>query len=264
MARHPYRRLRAAQPSLPEVGISEEGNIRSLHLGSSTIQSAMNLERPDELVLSYSRAMMAWLLFADAPAHITQIGLGGGSFARWIDARLPHTRQTAVDINPQVIAVARSLFKLPSEEDGRFEIIEADGAQYIKTVCGGTDIILTDGFDGEQIIESLVGEEFFLDCRRALSENGIFAANWWGGDRRYPKFIETLLSAFEGRVLEVPAESHGNVAVFAFQKAPREQRFEALKKRADELGGQYGLDFRRMLSDIKAANPNNGKTLYLS
>ena len=136
MAQHPYRRLRPQRFELPEVGISEEGNIRSLHLGSATIQSSMNLDHPADLVLSYSRAMMGWLLFAEqAPAHITQIGLGGGSFARWIDAYLPDTRQTAIDINPQVISVARSLFELPFE-DAHFEIVEADGAEYIKTVRG--------------------------------------------------------------------------------------------------------------------------------
>ena len=84
MTRHPYQRLRAQQFELPEVGISEEDNIRSLHLGSPTIQSSMNLDDPSELVLSYSQAMMGWLLFQDPPAHITQIGLGGGSFARWL------------------------------------------------------------------------------------------------------------------------------------------------------------------------------------
>ena len=129
MAHHPYRRLRAQRFELPEVGISETDNIRSLHLGSETVQSSMNLDPPAELVLSYSRAMMGWLLFAEhAPEHITQIGLGGGSFARWIDEYLPETRQTAVEINPQVINVARSLFELPFEGP-RFEIVEADGAQ---------------------------------------------------------------------------------------------------------------------------------------
>lgn len=158
MANHPYRRLTTRKAALPEVGISETGNIRSLHLGSSTVQSSMNLDHPAELVLSYSRAMMGWLLFAEqAPKHITQIGLGGGSFARWIDAYLSDTRQTAIDINPQVISVARSLFELPFEDE-RFEIIEADGAEYIKTLRGGTDVLLVDGFDGEQIIDALVAE----------------------------------------------------------------------------------------------------------
>lgn len=263
MAHHPYRRLRAQQSELPEVGISESGNIRSLHLGSATVQSSMNLDHPAELVLSYSRAMMGWLLFAEqAPEHITQIGLGGGSFARWIDAYLPDTRQTAVDINPQVINVARSLFELPFEDE-RFEIIEADGAEYIKTLRGGTDVVLVDGFDGLQIVDALVEEPFFENCRRALSANGIFVTNWWSGDRRYRRFVERLLGVFEGRVLELPAESHGNVAVMAFQNSPKEQNLDKLKKRADKLSTQYGLDFKRMLSELKANNQNNGKHFYL-
>lgn len=263
MAHHPYRRLRASKSNLPEVGISEEGNIRSLHLGSATIQSSMNLDHPTELVLSYSRAMMGWLLFTEeTPKHITQIGLGGGSFARWIDTYLPDTKQTAVDINPQVIAVARSLFELPFEDE-HFEIIEADGAEYIKIFRHNTDVIMVDGFDGEQIIDDLVAEPFFEDCRYALSPNGVFVTNWWSGDKRYRLFVERLLNIFEGRVLELPAESHGNVAVMAFQNAPKEQNLDKLKKRAEKLSSLYGLNFPRMLADLKAHNPNNGKHFYL-
>ena len=245
MARHPYRRLRSARFALPEVGISEHGNIRSLHLGSETVQSSMNVDYPAELVLSYSRAMMAWLLFAENVRHITQIGLGGGSFVRWIDAHLPEVAQTAVEINPQVISVARGLFELPFEGE-KFEIIEADGAEYIKTLRGGTDILLVDGFDGVQIIDALVAEPFFADCRTALSDNGIFVTNWWSGDKRYPLFLQRLAQVFEQRVLCVPAETHGTVAVLAFQnQAP--QPLAALQKKAAKLSEQYGLDFRTML-----------------
>ena len=245
MARHPYRRLRSARFALPEVGISEEGNIRSLHLGSETVQSSMNVDYPAELVLSYSRAMMAWLLFVENVRHITQIGLGGGSFVRWIDAHLPEVAQTAVEINPQVISVARGLFELPFEGE-KFEIIEADGAEYIKTLRGGTDILLVDGFDGVQIIDALVAEPFFADCRTALSDNGIFVTNWWSGDKRYPLFLRRLAQVFDQRVLCVPAETHGNVAVLAFQnQAP--QPLAALQKKAAKLSEQYGLDFKTML-----------------
>lgn len=253
---HPYRRHR---PHLPEVGISEAGNIRSLHLGTNTIQSSMNLDYPEQLVLSYSRAMMAWLFFVDTlPEHITQIGLGGGSFARWIDAYLPQTKQTAVEINPQVINIARAMFELP-EENARFEIVEADGAQYIKTVRGGTDIILTDGFDGEQIIDDLVSEEFFADCKQALSDQGIFVSNWWSGDKRYPEFIAQLKMVFE-QIIEIPAESHGNMAVFGLKQG-KDWSLEAMKKQVHSLSQQYGLDFGRMLADIKAHNHHNGKFL---
>ncbi|MDD2182180.1 polyamine aminopropyltransferase [Kingella sp. SNUBH-2017] len=255
---HPHQRRRIRRV-LPEAGISESGNIRSLHLDSPTVQSSMNLDDPSELVLSYSRAMMAWLMFVPTPRHITHIGLGGGSFARWIDAFLPDTAQTAVEINPQVIQIARMLFELPFEGE-KFEILEADGAEYVKTLNGGTDVLLVDGFDGEQIIDDLVGEDFFQDCCRALSANGVFAANWWSGDKRYELFKERLARSFGGRLIAVPAESHGNVAVLAF-KGEAETALDTLKRRAAKLQEQYRLDFPRMLADIKAANPHNDKKL---
>ncbi len=255
---HPHQRRRIRRV-LPEAGISESGNIRSLHLDSPTVQSSMNLDDPSELVLSYSRAMMAWLMFVPTPRHITHIGLGGGSFARWIDAFLPDTAQTAVEINPQVIQIARMLFELPFEGE-KFEILEADGAEYVKTLNGGTDVLLVDGFDGEQIIDDLVGEDFFQDCFRALSADGVFAANWWSGDKRYELFKERLARSFGGRLIAVPAESHGNVAVLAF-KGEAETALDTLKRRAAKLQEQYRLDFPRMLADIKAANPHNDKKL---
>ena len=101
---HPFRRSRFFRHTLPDANISELGNIRSLHLGTPTIQSSMNIHNPSELVLSYSRAMMGWMLFADdVPQNILQIGLGGGSFARWLAEYLPEAKQICIEINPQVI-----------------------------------------------------------------------------------------------------------------------------------------------------------------
>lgn len=256
---HPYQRNRIARNALPSAHISEHGNIRSLHLGTPTIQSSMNMDNPSELVLSYSRVMMAWLLFChQLPENVLHIGLGGGSFVRWLDEYCPDMQQTAVEINPQVIAIARTVFELPFEDE-QFEIVLADGAQYIKTLRASTDLILVDGFDGEQIIDDLVGENFFQDCRTAMTENGIFVTNWWRDDRRYPQFVQRLKNVFAGKVLEIPAETHGNVAVLAFQAAPKELSFNKLKKRATKLAEQYGLDFQRMLADAKASNAHNDK-----
>lgn len=256
---HPFQRSRFIRDTLPDAHVSEHGNIRSLHLGTPTIQSSMNIDNPSELVLSYSRAMMAWLLFTDEiPKHTLHIGLGGGSFVRWLDEHFETMRQTAIEINPQVIHIARTAFELPFE-DGEFEIIQADGAEYIKILRSHADLILVDGFDGVQIIDELVSAEFFANSHHALTPNGIFATNWWRGDRRYPQFVQKLKAEFQQCVLEIPAESHGNMAVFAFQAAPKELRFDKLKKRASKLSEQYGLDFHRILADAKANNPHNGK-----
>ena len=260
---HPFRRSRFFRHTLPDANISELGNIRSLHLGTPTIQSSMNIHNPSELVLSYSRAMMGWMLFADdVPQNILQIGLGGGSFARWLAEYLPEAKQLCSELNPQVIKIARASFCLPPEGE-QFQIIEADGAEYVQILNRSTDLILVDGFDGVQIIDELVGEPFFHDSQQALSEHGIFVTNWWSGDKRYPLFIQRLRTIFHNRVLEIPAETHGNIAVLAFQATPEDLRLASLKKRAETLSQQYGLNFLRMLADAKARNPHNGKAFQL-
>ena len=262
-ALHPFRRrVRNSVESQPEVEISEADNIRSLHLGSETIQSSMDLDDPADLVLSYTRAMMGFLLWNDAPRHIVQVGLGGGSLVRFIDEYLPDAISVAVEINPQVIAVARAFFQLPEEGDF-FELIEADGADYIKVFRQSTDVIMVDGFDGLQIVDELTTEEFFEDCKQALTDNGIFVTNWWSGDKRYHSFLERLLAAFEGRVIELPSATHGNMAVMAFKRTPAPVSWEALYKKADELEGRFGLEFGEFVRRMKEANLHSNNRLLI-
>jgi spermidine synthase len=81
-----------AKSGRASVEVSEEDGVRSLHLGGDAIQSAIRLDRPDELALDYTRAMMAFLLFQPSPREVLMIGLGGGSMARYIHQRMPGTR----------------------------------------------------------------------------------------------------------------------------------------------------------------------------
>ena len=49
------------------VEVVETHGVRSLHFGSSPRQSAMALDEPDRLELSYVRAMLAGLVYAPEP-----------------------------------------------------------------------------------------------------------------------------------------------------------------------------------------------------
>src|SRR5690606_849156 len=98
-----------------EPTLSEEGGIRYLHFGTAWVQGAMRVERPAELVLEYTRQMMAWLLFLEPPreACIGQLGLGAGSLTRFC---LKHTASplAVAEWNPQVTMVCHMYFKLPA------------------------------------------------------------------------------------------------------------------------------------------------------
>ena len=63
-------------------------------------------------------------------------------------------------------------------------------------------------------------------------------------------------------MLEIPAETHGNIAVLAFNRPP-ELNLDKLKKRAHHLAERFALDFPRMLADAKARNAHNGKAFQL-
>src|SRR5688572_29228633 len=103
------------------VYVTERFGVRSLHIGSDTIQSSMRLARPNDLELAYTRSMMAFLLFHDQPQRVLLVGLGGGSLVKFIYHRMPWANVEVVEVNPQVVMVARQNFQVPPD-DGRLRV----------------------------------------------------------------------------------------------------------------------------------------------
>ena len=129
------------------IAISEKGGVRMLHIGGDAIQSAMRLSAPDALELDYTRAMMAFLLFRPEPRDLLMVGLGGGSIARFVHARMPGARVAVVEIDPGVIAAAKHYFGLPPE-DARLRVVLGDGAEYVPAHPGSADVLLLGTADG--------------------------------------------------------------------------------------------------------------------
>ncbi len=75
-------RKKKTTTELPEVSISEDGDVRHLHLGTPWIQGSMRIDDPFAIELEYVQRMMAWLLFVPpeevARRRALQLGLGPG------------------------------------------------------------------------------------------------------------------------------------------------------------------------------------------
>ena len=255
-------RIHKAVADPASVDVSERDGVRSLHLGSDTVQSSMRLSAPTDLELPYTRSMMAFLLFHPEPKDILMVGLGGGSLAKFIHHRLPACRSTALEINPQVLAIARSHFFLPPNDE-RLDVRLEEGSQFVATHPASFDAILSDGFDGMTLAEPLSTELYFSDCRRALSENGVFAINLWGSDRNFPTYQQRIADCFDNFTLCLPAEKHGNIIVFAFNRSQGSPRWEELRERARALETLYGLDFLRFVDRLHDLNLHTGKRLMI-
>ena len=97
-------RIRKPEEDNESVYLSEKFGVRTLHIGSDTVQSSMRIAQPNDLEISYTRSMMAFLLFNADPREVLMVGLGGGSLAKYVYHRLPRARTTVVEIMPQVVA----------------------------------------------------------------------------------------------------------------------------------------------------------------
>ncbi|MEP7297291.1 MAG: fused MFS/spermidine synthase [Burkholderiales bacterium] len=193
--------------------VREELDHQSMHFSDAAIQSRMQLREPDALALEYTRTMMGFVLFQPVQAHAAMIGLGGGSIAKLLHRRLPHTDLTVVEINPHVIAL-RARFRVP--HDGpRFRVVQDDGAHFVATTPQRFDVLLIDAFDADGMPETLGTRRFYDDCADVLRPGGVLAVNLHAGHPHFPVYLDRLGAAFDGRLLRVDDHDGTNSVVFA-------------------------------------------------
>ena len=58
------------------VDMSESNDVRSMHIGSPTIQSSMRISDPYHLELGYTQIMALTTIFLDKPKDLLFVGLG--------------------------------------------------------------------------------------------------------------------------------------------------------------------------------------------
>ena len=199
------------EPGKPHL--EERDGILALHFGTSSIQSEMSIDDPDELVIPYTTDMMGFLLLNPEPLRIGMIGLGGGSLAKYCYRQLPRADITVVEIDPEVIAL-RNEFAIPGD-DARFRVLQADGADFVANEAERFDVLLADGYDAGGLPERLGSRQFYDDCLAALTDDGILAVNLWFGHERYDRSLENLRASFDDRVAVVTADDNLNRVAFA-------------------------------------------------
>ena len=182
------------------------------------MQSMMHNGQPDALTLDYTKTMMGFLRLVRRPRHIAMIGLGGGSLAKHCYRKLPQTQITVVEINPHVIALRRE-FQVP-DDNARFKVIQADGADFVRDASPEFDVLLVDGYDVSGQPQQLGTQLFYEHCHALLTDQGVMAVNLHGFHPDYDLLMDRINRSFEGSTAEVAANKDGNVIVFAGKNRP--------------------------------------------
>lgn len=234
------------------IEISEHSGVRYLHFSAEWIQGAMRIQRPNALELAYTREMMAGILLREPPwpRNALLVGLGAGSLAKFIYHKLPETRITVVEIDPQVEIVARLHFKLP-EDPFRLRVVIGDGARFMLQDGEHYDYILVDGFDKLGKAGVLDTEPFYQACRARLTANGLLSVNLLGRSRGFTASKDRIATAFDDRALVFPSCDSGNAIAFARGDEPVDILFEELQERAETLRKQTGLNLASTVQRLR-------------
>lgn len=230
--------------------ISEQDGVRSLHLGGSMVQSAMRIAAPNALELVYTQCMMGFMLFHPNPGHVLMIGLGGGSLAKFVYHYLPETRVTVIEPYRQVIMAARQYFHVP-QDDARFAIVETEGARYIAAEAISADIIMVDGFDGGDQVQSLCSQDFYDRAQQVLNRNGMLVVNLLSRDSQLKTLLQRIENSFDGHIIAMMAEIRGNLIVFAFRNNPGKLSWKFIQKHAKKLEAEHPLPFREFVARLR-------------
>ncbi len=247
------------------VEVTEINGVRSLHLGSVTIQSSMKVSAPFALELAYTRGMMGFLLFSNAVKTVLTIGLGGGSVPKYIWQNCPEISQTIIEINPQIINIARSHFAVPTN-DARLNVMEGDGLVYLAQNQQIADCLMIDAFDTHGIPADFCCQDFFDVCALSLTKNGIFAINLWGSDKNFDVYLQRIERSFNNQTLMLPTGKPGNIVVFGFKNSSLEHapdlKIANLRERAKKLEAHHKIEFMRFIDKLCDHNSHNNKQFF--
>ena len=238
-------RRRTGAQTLPDVTMSEDGEVRFLHLGTEWIQGSMIIDAPFDIELDYVQRMMAWLLFVEPDSvgkrRAMQLGLGSAALTKFHYKQL-RMDTTAIEINPQVLAACRGWFKLPPDGP-RLRVLLADAEQEIRNPAhtGQIDALQVDLYDHEAAAPVLDSPDFYADCRAALSDEGCLTVNLFGRDASYERSLQSICAAFGAdAVWAFKPTREGNTVVLAQRTAERPTRM-ALLARAEAVQARWGL-----------------------
>jgi spermidine synthase len=238
------------KPRYAPVTISEGDGVRFLHFGTEWVQGAMRIRKPDWLELEYAQQMMAWMLFIEQPRHIVQLGLGTGALTKFCYRNFPGVHVTAIELNPAVIAICETMFKLPPNDE-RLSVIEMDALDYVMDAdrIETIDALQADLYDATARGPVLDTPEFYAACAACLKPHGIMTVNLFGDHPSYAKNIKAMRYAFD-EVLCLPEVHEGNVVALAFKKA-RTLDFRSLYEKAAHIAAVTKLPAKMWVNGLK-------------
>ncbi|HHV55527.1 MAG TPA: fused MFS/spermidine synthase [Firmicutes bacterium] len=165
------------------ITVDDYQGVRHLHFDNS-FQSGMYLDDPLRMAFAYTSYLHLGVVARPRPERMLFIGLGGGSAPARFLHDYPSLRQVdVVEIDPEVVNVARRFFRLP--DDPRLRIIVQDGRLFVEQAAAAVragraqryDLIVVDAYFADAIPYHLTTYEFISSLDAILARDGAVVSN---------------------------------------------------------------------------------------
>ncbi len=241
------------------IYIFEQGDLITMQFGKNKrfwTESVYDRSDDRALPVTYTRFMTMGLVYPREVRSILEIGLGGGRTAAYLNLHMPETDILSVELDPDVIELAKAHFGLTTSE--RFQIIARDGRIHMLRDPAKHDVIMVDAYRGPFVPFHLLTREFYEIAQARLAEGGVLVQNIEPTTMLFDAAVATIASVFQQIEFY---EAAGNVVAVAYDGPPMASG--VLAARAEALQIQHGfkyslaemLEARRIMSNAPAQDP---------
>ncbi|MGY0218785.1 spermidine synthase [Endozoicomonadaceae bacterium StTr2] len=244
-----------------KIKVYDEGPLRQLAFinqdGTERHQTTLVREAPWQQNRSYSRNVLAAFLFMPRPQKVLLAGLGGGAMVHFIHHHQLAEKLDVVELDPEVIAIARQYFNLPSGP--AISVIQDDALKaFASPNMGPYSLIIVDILLGN-MNTSTDTRGIPLDVRTKSTLTGVYQRLVpWGAAifnlhvcERSLEDIELIHTIFPQLYVWI-APGTGNIIVAALKQTTRISD-EELTNRARKLDKRRfaGFKYDELLSVIR-------------
>lgn len=220
-----------------------EQNRRILYFSRTrTAQTRMIIDDPVRYDLAYLRTLTAGLAIPESVEDLLVVGLGGGAIPKFLARHYPDMRQDLVEIDPDVVRVAREFFEF--EPTANMRVFAVDGRLFLREVNRRYDVIILDAYGADRIPFHLTTQEFFRLVESRLNPGGVMIMNLYEAfvNRFYESILTTMQDVFDEVYLFQTTDPLNKVAV-ATMDLPVVTRDEWVERVESFVGDRdFGFD----------------------
>lgn len=177
--------------------INKSLNLHHYFFSQNHYESTIDFLNPFKPV-GYEASIIGSIFIPKKLNNILILGLGGGRMGNIINHYLPNINIENVEIDPEIVYVAKRYFQFNENENNK--VIVSDARLFLNHTKSQYDLIIVDIFNGLTVPYHVSTREFFQTVLSRMSPNGCVAMNVSAKKSNYTSLLKTFSSVFSNIV----------------------------------------------------------------